>query len=309
MKIKSCNNQTVAKHLNDNLMITLIYLLSHCYHMALSSQFEAIEKTILNNIYFEFNTVISPSSFKGKITGEELRISYVVNNWQEIDSFWTMVRHVCQPFFYTDDDIEINENDVTMIIKQVSKIEHIEIKRDYTKLKGEARYMFIQDKKREGLTLKEIAEKMNFEYRALRTWLSRNKEKYQEEVKLEMLKRICFREFEGNRETIFSYVEKEEEVIIYQNRFPRRKRKIRLNLETFKKLEQLGEKIIFRIEPVHSFEILVVFVVPGEEIIQEIEGKWTVNMNVLIDKKEVEQVEQIDLEERKKEEEEREKNA
>ena len=88
------------------------------------------------------------------------------------------------PFFWLDDDVEIDGNKVTQKIYKIDEnMPNIPIKIDYKNIKGEARFGLIQALKKEGKSLKEIAKSMDFEYNALCVWLTRNKQRYTKEEK------------------------------------------------------------------------------------------------------------------------------
>lgn len=135
----------------------------------------AIRDVLLNSFY----EAVKPQSFEYKVESNETIIKYVVSEWEQSREVWTMIRQVCMPFFWLDDDVEIDGNKVTQKIYKVDEnMPNIPIKIDYKNIKGEARFGLIQALKKEGKSLKEIAELMNFEYNALCVWLTRNKEKY-----------------------------------------------------------------------------------------------------------------------------------
>jgi len=90
---------------------------------------------------------------------------------------------------FLDDELRKEHKNYKIIILHESfdYTQKLSEKRIYTKeelrfqkkLKGKARWEFIQQKKSEGYTLRDIAVFLGMNYSSLRVWISRNQEKYE----------------------------------------------------------------------------------------------------------------------------------
>ncbi|MHA1401967.1 MAG: hypothetical protein ACTSQE_16570 [Candidatus Heimdallarchaeaceae archaeon] len=249
------------------------------------NQFIRVAVAIRDVLLSDFYEAVKPQSFEYKVGSKEVIIKYVVSEWEQSREVWSTIRNICMPFFWLDDDIEIDGNKVTQKIYKIDEnMPNIPIKINYKNIKGEARFGLIQALRKEGKSLKEIAKLMDFEYNALCVWLTRNKQRYTKEEKLKDLgkiKKIMFREFQGENIYVFSIKikDKNEQILIKG-----KKRKYLIDHQDFKKLVQLGERRRFQIKN-EIQEFLMVFIVHGEFFIKDKKGKDILNMPAIINEK------------------------
>ena len=95
------------------------------------------------------------------------------------------------------------------------------------------------------------------------------------------MKKIMFTVFQGDKSFMYSIKEKEDGVILKDKR-----KRTHIDQVMFKQLEQLGEKIRWSFND-KTYEILQVYIIPGEKLFLGKKGKTILNIATCIDKEQV----------------------